>query len=32
MSYKIISDSLHGKLNVKNTQNGAKFIIEIPLA
>jgi PAS domain S-box-containing protein len=30
MSYKIITDSLHGKLYVKNTTNGAKFYIELP--
>jgi C4-dicarboxylate-specific signal transduction histidine kinase len=29
MSYKIITDSLHGKLYVKNTDNGAKFYIEL---
>jgi PAS domain S-box-containing protein len=27
MSYKIITDSLHGDLYVKNTENGAKFFI-----
>jgi PAS domain S-box-containing protein len=27
MSYKIITDSLHGNLYVKNTENGAKFFI-----
>lgn len=31
MSYKIIVESLHGKLNVINTNKGAKFIIEIPI-
>ncbi len=31
MSYKIITESLGGKLYVKNTQNGAKFFIEVPL-
>ena len=30
MSYKIITESLKGKLYVNNTQNGAKFFIEIP--
>jgi signal transduction histidine kinase len=30
MSYKIITDSLKGKIYVKNTDNGAKFFIEIP--
>ena len=30
MSYKIITESLHGKLYVKNTSNGAKFFIELP--
>jgi PAS domain S-box-containing protein len=30
MSYKIITESLKGKLNVRNTQNGAKFCIELP--
>jgi len=30
MSYKIIEESLHGKLYVKNTKNGAKFFIELP--
>jgi signal transduction histidine kinase len=32
MSYKIITDSLDGKLYAKNTQNGAKFFIELPIA
>jgi signal transduction histidine kinase len=32
MSYKIITDSLDGKLYVKNSQNGAKFFIELPIA
>ncbi len=31
MSYKIITESLKGKLYVKNTENGAKFFIELPL-
>lgn len=31
MSYQIITESLQGKLYVENTQNGAKFFIEIPL-
>lgn len=31
MSYRIIVESLKGNLYVKNTQNGAKFYIEIPL-
>ncbi len=31
MSYKIISQSLNGKLYAKNTDNGAKFFIELPL-
>ena len=31
MSYKIIVDSLKGKLYSENTNNGAKFIIELPL-
>jgi len=31
MSYKIITESLHGKLYTKNTKNGAKFFIELPL-
>jgi signal transduction histidine kinase len=31
MSYRIVTESLHGKIYVKNTQNGAKFYIEIPL-
>lgn len=30
MSYKIIEESLHGKLYVQNTKNGAKFFIELP--
>ena len=30
MSKKIVSDSLHGKLEVQNTHNGAKFTIKIP--
>ena len=32
MSYKIICESLHGKLYVKNSSNGAQFFIELPLA
>ena len=32
MSYKIIKESLNGKLYAKNTQNGAKFYIELPLS
>ncbi len=31
MSYKIITDSLKGNLYVKNTNNGAKFFIELPI-
>ena len=31
MSYTIITKSLNGKLYANNTQNGAKFYIEIPL-
>ena len=31
MSYKIITESLGGKIYAKNTNNGAKFYIEIPL-
>ena len=31
MSYKIITESLHGKLYTSNTPNGAKFFIELPL-
>ena len=31
MSYEIVTEHLNGDLYVKNTQNGAKFIIEIPL-
>ncbi len=31
MSYRIVTESLKGKLFVKNTQNGAKFMIELPL-
>jgi len=30
MSYKIITESLHGKLYATNTRNGAKFFIELP--
>lgn len=32
MSYKIIVESLKGDLYVENTQNGAKFFIELPLS
>ncbi len=32
MSQKIIQNSLHGNLYVKNTKNGAKFFIELPIA
>ena len=31
MSYKIISQSLNGRLYAKNSDNGAKFFIELPL-
>ena len=31
MSYEIVTSHLNGDLYIKNTQNGAKFIIEIPL-
>ena len=31
MSYKITTESLQGRLYVKNTENGAKFFVEIPL-
>ena len=31
MSYKIITESLNGNLYAENTQNGAKFFIELPL-
>ncbi|MEA3353682.1 MAG: HAMP domain-containing sensor histidine kinase [Campylobacterota bacterium] len=31
MSYKIVVESLKGKLYVKNTKNGAKFYIELPI-
>jgi len=31
MSYKIITESLQGKLYVKNTEIGAMFIIELPV-
>jgi signal transduction histidine kinase len=30
MSHRIITESIKGKIYVKNTQNGAKFYIEIP--
>ena len=32
MSYKIITESLNGKLYVKNAKEGAKFFIELPLS
>ncbi len=31
MSYKIVTESLKGKIFVKNTKSGAKFYIELPL-
>lgn len=31
MSYKIISQSFNGRLYARNTENGAKFFIELPL-
>lgn len=31
MSHKIVEDSLKGKLFAKNTENGAKFFIELPI-
>ena len=31
MSYKIVTESFHGKLYVTNTSNGAKFHIEFPI-
>ncbi len=31
IAYKIITESIGGKLYVNNTENGAKFFIEIPL-
>jgi len=31
MSYKIVKESLKGTLYIKNTKNGAKFFIELPL-
>ena len=31
MSYKIVTESLKGKLYVKNSENGAKFFIELPI-
>ncbi|MCK5111642.1 MAG: HAMP domain-containing histidine kinase, partial [Arcobacteraceae bacterium] len=31
MSYKIVTESLQGKLYTKNTNTGAKFFIEIPV-
>jgi len=30
MSYKIVTESLRGKLYMQNTNNGAKFFIELP--
>ena len=30
MSYKIMTESLHGQIYVMNTSNGAKFYLEIP--
>ncbi|MEA3553493.1 MAG: HAMP domain-containing sensor histidine kinase, partial [Campylobacterota bacterium] len=31
MSYQIITESLKGKLWAENTENGAKFFIEVPM-
>ena len=31
MSYRIVRESLHGKLYAQNTNNGAKFFIELPI-
>jgi len=31
MSYRIITESFHGKIYVRNTINGAKFFIELPI-
>ena len=31
MSYKIVTESLHGELYVKNGDDGAMFFIELPL-
>ena len=31
MSYKIITESLNGRIYVQNTDNGAKFIINLPI-
>jgi two-component system, sensor histidine kinase and response regulator len=31
MSHKIVAESLHGKLSVSNSKNGAVFTIEIPM-
>lgn len=31
MSYRIITESIHGKIYAQNTNNGAKFFVEIPL-
>jgi len=30
MSYRLVTESLNGKIYVKNTQDGAKFFIELP--
>ncbi len=32
MSYKIVTESLHGKLYVENTDRGVKFFIKLPLS
>jgi signal transduction histidine kinase len=31
MSYRIITESLHGQIYAKNSENGAKFFIHLPL-
>ena len=31
MSYRIINESLKGNIYAKNTKNGAKFFIELPM-
>lgn len=31
MSYRIITESFHGKIYVRNTTNEAKFFIELPI-
>ena len=31
MSYRIVTESIGGKIYAKNTQNGAKFFVEIPI-